>query len=238
MSKELGFMREKTILLVEDNEDILEANRRVLQRAGYSVNVAQSIAAARESLHQRLPDAIVLDIMLPDGNGLDFIEEIRMATTAPVLLLTSLTQKDDRLIGLRAGGDDYITKPYDLDELVERIEAFLRREEMYALRPGANVISVGSLTLDNVANQAYICGKNMGLSMKEFAILLVLVQNKGRAVSKETLYEVVWKQPVITDTRTVWTHVSILKKKLSEDGGRAFNIYTERGVGYRFEHII
>jgi len=222
----------KTILLVEDNPDILWANHAVFQSEGYTVFTSESLADARQHLLQEPLDAIVLDLILPDGNALDFIPEIRSITTAPILILTALSDKDDRLIGLKAGGDDYITKPYDIDELAARVEAFIRREKLYVERLPEKLVC-GSITLDVVANQAYVNGKNMQLAGKEFALLHLFARNRDNTMSKETIYETIWKLPLAGDDTALKNSVYRLRKKL-EKTQSGFDILVSRGEGYTF----
>ena len=144
-------MTQKRILLVEDNEEIMYGNARMFEMEGYEPDVALTLAEARGLIGERKPDAIVLDIMLPDGSGLDFMKELRKSENAgiPVILLTGLSTKADILRGLKSGGDDYLTKPYDFDELLVRLEALLRRAARVP-----ETITQGALTLDPLAGQA------------------------------------------------------------------------------------
>lgn len=221
------------VLLIEDNRDILEANKRIFNKAGHTVHTAETLAEARAALQGTPPDAIVLDILLPDGNGLDFIEEIRAVSVAPVLLLTSLTEPDERLTGLRAGGDDYITKPYSVEELRERVAGFLRCDALLReRRPQA--ITRGPLTLNLVARRAFLSGEDMVLRPKEYDLLLLLVQNEGKTLATVYLYETVWALPFQNDGGAVWAQLSRLKRKL-ESGGGAIELCAVRGEGYRLE---
>jgi len=225
------------VLVVEDNERLLNANARVLEEAGYLVHTATDLASARRQLAETLPDAIVLDILLPDGSGLDFIGEIRTLTPAPVLLTTSLGSKDDRLVGLQAGGDDYISKPFDLDEMCARVGAFLRRETMYRetlLQGGLQrEITRGPLLLDTVSGRAYLHGGDMQLAPKEYLVLLMFVQNEGKSLSAERLYETVWKLPMEGDDHSIKNVVYRLRNKLTASSS-GLSIETVRGEGYRF----
>lgn len=226
--------RQPVILLVEDNPAILEANRQALAHEGYRIETANSLAEARQALAATPPDAIVLDILLPDGSGLDFLREMREAgQSAPVLLLTSLIKKDERLEGLQAGGDDYITKPYDIDELRARVAAFLRRVRLdRESAPPAQTINRGLLTLDTLAGRAFLNGVDLRLTPKDFSLLRMLVQNEGKTLSKAALYEAVWKAPLAGDDTAIKTAVSRLRKKLEDSD---FTIKSLRGQGYRFE---
>jgi len=224
-----------TILVVEDNERLLNANARTLLEAGYNVLAAPNLAIARKQINKTAPDAIVLDILLPDGNGLDFIQEIRSLTTAPVLLTTSLGAKDDRLAGLLAGGDDYITKPFDLDEMCARVGAFLRREALHHENPSSE-ITRGPLVLDTVAGRASLNGKDMLLAPKEFAVLLFLVQHEDQVLTAEKIYRKIWKQPMAGDDHSIKNAIYRLRKKLDAEKS-GLSIEVSRGEGYSFERI-
>jgi DNA-binding response OmpR family regulator len=219
----------KNILLVEDNRKIQEINQRMLiQCGGYRVSLAGNLAEARERLTEAEPNLIVLDIMLPDGSGLDFLEELRRDTDIPVLLLTALAEPDDTVKGLRAGGDDYLSKPYDNAELLARIESLLRRTS----RPPKTLVK-GRLTLNMISGMAFVDGKDLLLSHKEFAVLLLLAQNEGKTVSAEYLYKEAWGLPM-NDNRTLLKHISDLRKKL-ENETTPCEIVNVRGEGYCFK---
>jgi DNA-binding response OmpR family regulator len=222
----------KLILLVEDNKHLNAINKRAMELFGYDVMTALDLAEARKCLARGAPDAIVLDILLPDGNGVDFCREIRSRVSAPILFLTSVEGIERAIEGISAGGDDYLNKPYNLDMLIARIEAFWRRDEIaHRLRPVETIVR-GTLTLDIVSTRAFEGGRDMGLTQKEFALLLVLAQNEGKYLSKEYLYEKVWKQPVTDNVHAVKTHLSQLRKKLT---GHGYSISVSRGEGYMFE---
>ncbi|MCL2066474.1 MAG: response regulator transcription factor [Treponema sp.] len=221
-----------TILLVEDNEQILRGNERMLKRRGYTVATALTLAEARFCIEKQIPDAIVLDIMLPDGSGLDFLRELRIENNKlsdiPVLLLTGLTTPEDVIRGLSEGGDDYLAKPYDFGVLLARIEALLRRAAQIP-----KTLTKGALQLDIVANRAFLDGNDMLLSPKEFALLLLMVQNEGRALSAASLFQAIWKLPQ-ADNSAVKTTVSRLRGKL----GDRFTIDNDRTEsGYVLKQI-
>ena len=217
------------ILLVEDNLKILDANRRIFEEDGYTVLMADTLLKARTHLKTAEPDVIVLDIMLPDGNGFDFLVELREICAAPVLFLTAKDEREDKLKGLRAGGNDYITKPYDIDELRERVVNFLR----FARRPPPRV-KLGSLELDVAASMAFVRGKDLALSPKEFSLLRLFAQNEGITMGTEYLYEKVWKAAMSNDTQAVRSSVSRLRTKLADSG---FTITSQRNEGYCFEKM-
>jgi len=220
------------ILIVEDNPAILEANRQALVHEGYEVMIAENLAQARLTLTKSPPDLFVLDILLPDGSGIDFLSELREHTTAPVLILSSLKKWEQQLEGIRKGGDDYITKPYRIEELRVRVAALLRRVRLDKENYVARTVIKGPLTLDIVASQAFLSGKDMLLTQKEFALLLLLVQNEGKALSKEYLFESAWKQPMAEDDTAIKTAVSRLRTKLASCG---FVITALRGEGYQYK---
>ncbi len=215
------------ILLVEDNEQILRGNERMLKWSGYNVRTAPTLRGAREQIAVAKPDAIVLDIMLPDGSGLDYMRELRQTSNIPILLLTGLKTPEDIVRGLSEGGDDYLTKPYDFDVLVARIEALLRRASIVP-----EIVQKGSLKLDIVSAQAFFGNNDMLLAKKEFALLLMLAQNEGKTFSAEYLYEKIWGQNIAGDKNSLSIVVSRLRKKLN---GSGYTISMERGQGYSFE---
>lgn len=230
------------ILIVEDNREVLRLNSRALKRAGYRVRCAETLAGTITELEMSPPDIIILDILLPDGNGLDFLPSLRDICDSPVLFLTSLKEHGDMLRGIAAGGDDYMVKPYRLNELLVRVNALWRRERRYreklrqrAASP-APIIERGPLRLDTLAFRAYFHGEDVGLKPKEFALLLLLVTNEGKPLSGQSLYEAVWRLESNGDTRTIWAHISKLRAKLDMDAsGNSLSITFVRGSGYCFQ---
>lgn len=219
----------RRILLVEDNEKILRGNQRLFEWEGYETDAAMTLAQARAAMKANRPAVIVLDIMLPDGSGLDFMRELRQSeyTDILILLLTGLSAREDILRGLTAGGDDYLTKPYDFPILLARVEALLRR----AARVPETIVK-GRLTLDVAAGAAYLDGTDLLLTRKEFALLLLFVQNPERLIDVEYLYEKVWKAPMVGDSKTLKTTIARLRTKIADSGWR---IAASRGKGYCFE---
>ena len=224
--------KDKCILLVEDNRHLNKINSRALLLAGYRVLTALTLKEAREHLAGTEPDAIILDILLPDGNGVDFCREIREYTAAPILFLTSVSGVEQALAGIRAGGDDYLNKPFHIELLLARIEAFWRRDAIRQRVKPADTLTYGPLSLNMAAGAASLNGEDMLLTVKEFALLLLLVQNAGKTLSKETIYEKVWGMPMNEDSQALYTVVSRLKKKL-EPAGTALRLAAVRPAGYR-----
>lgn len=216
------------VLLVEDNRELNENNSRALKMMGYDVHPALTLKAAREYLAGHDPDIILLDVMLPDGDGMDFCSEIRGSTRAHILFLTAKTEQADTLRGLNSGGDDYITKPFHPKELLARVEAVMRRRNM------TDKLKKGSLTLDVLAGQAFVGNTDLLLQPREFAALHMLVQREGEIIDAETLYEKAWGRPLAGDRNTLQVTVSKLRKKLVPAG---YDIAAERGKGYIFTKI-
>lgn len=199
----------------------------MLIRRGYEVISALTIAHARSAIQKQMPDLFVLDIMLPDGSGLDFLAELRRHTRAPVLLLTGLTTPKDIVRGLTAGGDDYLAKPYDFGVLLARVEALLRRAEKIPEK-----LVRGRLCLDVAADVATFDGNDLLLTQKEFLLLQIFVQNEGRFITAEYLYEKVWKQPMTGDSNALRSTLKRLRAKLE---GSGYCIALSKGEGYQFE---
>lgn len=220
----------KGILMIEDNQAILRTNRMMLELEGYPVLTAETLEQGREIMKREQPALILLDILLPDGNGLQYCREFLGHNGPRILFLSALNTPEDIIAGLRAGGDDYMTKPYLLEELLARVEALLRRPVV----PGheINSLCIGSLELKNTAggSRAYLGGKDLLLTPKELALLSILLQKQGEFVLTHVLYEQVWGMKAL-DTRTVKHHIRRLREKLVKDP--QIVIESEQGKGYR-----
>jgi len=220
------------ILVVEDNAKLSSANSRALKLRGYETLTALTLAEARERLVEQEPDVILLDVMMPDGDGFSFCKEIRGATTAHILFLTAKNEHEDIARGLSDGGDDYITKPFHPEELLLRVNVVMCRRLMD--KAPAQTVTKGALTLNVTAAQALLSGRDMMLTSKEFSLLLVLTQNENKTVSAEDLYMKVWNTPMAGDKNTLQATVSHLRKKIEASG---YGITVLRGQGYVFEKI-
>ncbi len=217
----------KTVLLVEDELDILENHRRFFEEEGYRVLLAATYAKAREHLARETPGAIVLDIMLPDGNGLDLLSELRAAgSRIPIIMLTAWGKSRDVARGLRLGANDYMSKPFTYEVLKARVDAMFRNVEQIP-----ETISRGGLRLDILSGQAFLNGEDLNLVQKEFALLTLFVQNEGRALGAPCLYEKVWGQPMGKNDGSLRKQILNLRKKL-EGGGCV--ISPKYSDGYRF----
>ncbi|GHU89794.1 DNA-binding response regulator [Clostridia bacterium] len=217
------------ILLVEDDGHIMTINRNKLEKSGYSVLEADTLRAATAILESHTPDLIVLDVMLPDGDGVKWCGEIRGGGgEPPVLFLSAKNETPDILDGFAAGGDDYLTKPYDLNILLARIKVLLEKASRVPQR-----IKKGSLELNIAAHRAYLNGSDMVLSAKEFGLLLLFMQNEGVTLGAEEIYERVWGQPMVGDNRTLKKCIYSLRDKLT-GGGCEYMVNSVYGKGYCF----
>lgn len=225
-------MTSARILLIEDNMEISGYNAEYLEKSEYLVSAAATLAEARTKLETFHPDLMVLDIMLPDGSGIDFCKQVRAVTTCPVLFLTNLTDVSQIVRGLRAGGDDYMIKPYRMEELLARIEAHLRR----AALSSSIRMTVGNdvLMLDTRSQRACLNDRDLLLKPKECQILDYLMQNRNRYVSADELYGEIWGMSSNEDVRTVFVHISNIRAKL-KSVNRKGNIAIEKSKskGYR-----
>ena len=219
------------ILLGEDEPDILEYNREQLEQRGYQVTAVSTLGQVEACVLRDNPDLLVLDVMMPDGSGLELCRRLREQFQGPILFLTSLGESSQIVQGLRAGGDDYITKPYDIEELAARIEAHLRRLER---RVGEDIHQGSRLYLNVKSQRAYLDGRDMLLKPKEYRLLAALMRNRGRYMESGELYREIWDMAPNRDIRTVWVHISNLRKKLQDaDGELIADIECKRALGYK-----
>lgn len=220
-------MSKSLILLIEDDPDIASANKIMLELEGYSVIEARTLKKGKELVESASPDLVVMDIMLPDGNSLEYCRELRGKSGVRILFLSALGTKEDIVKGLRAGGDDYLAKPYMMDELILRIQSLMRRGNM-----NQSDNNKGRLTFNSLSNQAFCDGEDLMLKPKEYAVLELLEQNRDFYLSAEEIYSAVWNAEGGDDLSTVHNHIYSLRKKLS---GKGFLIELKRGRGYRLK---
>jgi DNA-binding response OmpR family regulator len=225
-----------SILVVDDERTIADLVARYLARAGYATRVAHDGAGALAAVTTQRPDLIVLDIMLPQIDGLEVMRRVREedGDGTAIILLTARGEEDDRIAGLRLGADDYIVKPFSPGELVARVDAVLRR-----LNAGAEgdeePIELDGLRIEPAARRVVRDGEELALTQREFDLLLHLARNPGRVFTREELMDAVWQFSFYTDTSTVTVHVRRLRAKLEEDPSEPRRLQTVWGVGYRFE---
>ncbi len=220
------------ILLVEDDRDLRRFLSKAFREEGYGVAETDSGDRAVDRALDGSTSCIVLDVMLPGRDGFSVVEELRKrGVSTPVLMLTARDELESRVRGLEGGADDYLTKPFDLPELLARVHALIRRAE---LRHQDATLKVGGLTLDPLTRRVTQDGRVVDLSPREFALLEFLMRNAGRTVSRSRIAEAVWNYKFDPETNVVDVYVNYLRKKLSF-AGRTAPIRTVRGVGYRLE---
>lgn len=221
----------KRILVVDDELDAIELIAFNLKAAGFEVLKASSGLEALRQIKTRLPDLIVLDLMLPEVNGLEICKILRRdgATAGiPVIMVTAKASEIDRVLGLEFGADDYVTKPFSPRELVLRVKNLLQR--IQTARQGEECIKIGPLSIDIPHHEVTVHGRPVELTSTEFKLLAVLAQRSGRVQSRDQLLQDVWQYDLTMETRTVDTHVRRLREKL---GPAACYLITVRGLGYR-----
>ncbi len=222
------------VLVVDDEESLLEAVRYALSREGFDVVVARDGGEAIRRWEGERPELVVLDLMLPGLGGIDVCRRIRATSQVPILMLTAKDGEVDRVVGLEMGADDYVTKPFSLRELVARVRALLRRAG--AGEPGeARAFEAAGIRLDTERHEVTVRGELVNLPLKEFELLEVLLENRGRVLTRQTLIDRVWGFDYVGDTKTLDVHVKRLRARLEEDRHEPKLIVTVRGVGYRFD---
>ncbi|MFB7462087.1 response regulator transcription factor [Streptomyces sp. NPDC056224] len=218
------------VLVVDDEPDVTDVLAGVVTGEGWQVRIAADGATALATARDFRPDAVVLDWMLPDLDGLQVLRALRREMPKVcVLFLTARDAVEDRIAGITAGGDDYVTKPYSLEEVLARLRGLLRRAGMTA-EPGANLLTVGDLTMDEEAREVRRGGAAVDLSRTEFELLRFLMRNPRRVLSKVQILDRVWAYDFGGRAHVVELYISYLRKKI--DSGRTPMIHTVRGVGY------
>jgi DNA-binding response OmpR family regulator len=219
------------ILLVEDDVTLLETLEYNLVKEGYEVVKATDGQSGLDVARQAKPDLIILDLMLPQLDGLSVCRAIRREMDVPIIMLTARTGEVDKIVGLESGADDYVTKPFSLGELLARVRAQLRR----APRQAQDQLESGDLMVDLISRRATLGGQELSLRHKEFNLLVELMRNKGVVLSRDLLLTKVWGYDFYGDSRTVDVHVRWLREKIEADPSSPQRIVTVRGIGYRFE---
>jgi two-component system alkaline phosphatase synthesis response regulator PhoP len=226
-----------TILVVEDDTTLLETLAYNLREEEYDVLTAADGQAALETIRSARPDLVVLDIMLPQLDGLAVCRLVRRdadIAATPIIMLTARGTQGDKMVGLDSGADDYVTKPFGLGELLARIRAVLRRVPG-GVASASGQISGGDIRIDLSARKTYRGDEAISLSQKEFDLLAELLRNQGAVLSRDLILSRVWGYDYYGDTRTVDVHIRWLREKIEADPAHPRHIQTVRGVGYRFE---
>ena len=220
------------MLLVEDEASIAEPFSHALRREGFVAEVAATVAEARTAVGEFRPDIVLLDLMLPDGDGRDLARELHAGSPVPIIMLTARGSEIDRVVGLELGADDYVVKPFASSEVIARIRAVLRRTRANAL-PAAEDPS-GDVRIDVGARRVWLRGEEVALTRREFDLLARLMRSAGAVVTREELMTDVWDVNWFGSTKTLDVHMAALRRKLAEQQGSPRHIHTVRGVGFRY----
>ncbi len=224
------------ILIVDDNAELLAMLTNILKKEGFqSLKTASCCQETRSVLKKQIPDFIILDIMLPDGDGFSLFQEIRQMTDIPVLFLSAKDEDNDRLLGLGLGADDYLTKPFLPRELVLRISAIIRRTYLSSLwsAPASRVLTLGERIIHFDKGTVTTLEGELSLTAKELLILKKLSENRGRIVTFDALCDSVWGDGYYTYENTLMVHIRRLREKIEEDPSHPKYLLTARGIGYR-----
>jgi len=227
---------ESRLLLVDDDPLMTDSLEFLLRQEGYDVQVAPTAGDALDAARHSPPDLVLLDIGLPDLNGVEMCRRLRAFWNGPVIMLTARRQEADKVIGLDAGADDYVTKPFASSELLARVRANLRRAHQPSAGPATlgNLV-VGGLRIDRDARIVSVNGQPIHLSAREFDLLLLLAERAGMVLPRRYLFDTIWGANFYGDERALDVYIRSLRKKIEPDPDRPVYIHTVRGVGYRLE---
>jgi two-component system, OmpR family, KDP operon response regulator KdpE len=217
------------VLVVDDEQQILRALRTSLRGAGYEVETADTAEGALAAAAMRPPEAVILDLVLPDGTGVDVCRELRTWSSAPVIVLSAVGEEREKVAALDAGADDYVTKPVGIDELLARLRAVMRR----TAPDGEPVIEIGELVVDLTKRAVTVAGAPVHLTPHQFELLRVLAVNKGKLLTHRTLLREVWGPGYGDESNLLHVNVSQLRRKIEPDRARPRYLLTEPGAGYR-----
>ncbi|HSV92602.1 MAG TPA: response regulator transcription factor [Desulfobacterales bacterium] len=224
------------VAIVDDEADLRELLRTSLAREGFRVREHSRGAAFLSSLAREVPDAVVLDVMLPDIDGMEVCRRLRMeprGASLPVIMLTARVAEGDRVLGLELGADDYVTKPFSPKELAARVRAVLRRSGRGAADgPAGAPVAVGGIAIDRAAHTVAVAGRHVDLTAAEFRLLEVLASRPGQVFSREQILDGLWGDEKSVTDRSVDVHIRHLREKFGDAGARIANV---RGVGYKLE---
>lgn len=228
-------MSDTAILIVEDEPSIAEVVSLYLKRAGYQVAVAANGQAALDALGRRLPDLVILDIMLPQVDGFSVARWLRDRSDVPIIMLTARREEVDRIAGLELGADDYVVKPFSPQELVSRVRAVLRRTRGGAAQDAEAPLAFADLRIDPRTRLVTLADGEIALTAKEFELLYWLARHPRQVFTRDQLLEAVWGQSEYIDASTVTVHIRRLREKIERDPASPAHLQTVWGVGYKFE---
>jgi two-component system, OmpR family, response regulator RegX3 len=231
----MAMMSKKKVLVIEDERPIAEPLAEALRREGFEVTLAATATDGLDAFSSQAPDIVLLDVMLPDGDGRDVLRQIRQTSRVPVVMVSARGEEMDRVLGLELGADDYVTKPFSAAELVARMRAVLRRSAAGPPGDAEGSLGSGEVTMNLDTRAVTVGGEAVDLTVKEFELLRVLLENAGKLVRRQTLMDEVWDPGWWGSTKTLDVHMSSLRRKLGDDPAAPRYIHTVRGVGFRFE---
>ena len=226
------------ILVIDDEVHIVELLKFNLEISNYNVDFAYDGLDGYIKAKNDKPDLILLDWMLPNITGIELLKKIRSdkeLRQTPVIMLTAKNMENDKIEGLEEGADDYITKPFSVKELLARISSVLRRYNIQEMPMEENILELGNIKLDLCKHEVYKKGEKIDLTLKEFELLKLLIENKGKVLSRNHLLDKVWGYEYYGETRTVDVHIRYLRKKIEDDSNSEKYIQTVRGVGYKID---
>lgn len=231
-----GPMSEQTILVVEDEPSIAEVVGLYLQRAGYQVQTAVDGKAAMTMLEKKIPDLVILDLMLPEIDGLSLTRWLRDRSDVPIIMLTARREEIDRIAGLEMGADDYVVKPFSPQELVSRVRAVMRRiKREQAPASSERPLIFGDLVIEASSRTVSVSEKEVQLTAKEFDLLYLLAQHPKQVYTREQLLDRIWGGAEYIDPGTVTVHIRRVREKIESDPSNPTRLVTVWGVGYKFE---
>lgn len=222
------------ILLIDDDHSLTDPLRAAFEHAGYAVSVAHDGRSGLTRALRQTPDVIVLDVMMPGMSGWETCQAIRQQSAVPIIMLTALDDSMDRIRGLELGADDYLVKPFSFQELHAHVRAMLRRVTLDTQPDPPERLRAGAIEVNLPAHQVTLRGELVSLRQKEYDILVLLMTNADRVVTRNELFDQVWGTDWLGDTRTLDVHMSWLRSKLEDDPANPVYFQTVRGVGYRF----
>lgn len=223
------------ILLLEDNKELNTLMCAFLEKAGYQVKCVYTGEEALEWFSKEQARLLILDVMLPGIDGFAVCSAIREHSSVPILFLSARVEKEAKMSGFLLGADDYVEKPVDMDILLAKVHALMKRN--YDLKQKNTLVQSGALSIDKENRHAFLEGKELNLTVKEYEMLLLLVENPGKTLSKEFLFGKIWGMDSFSENQTLTVHIKMLRDKIEEDSKHPKRIQTVWGVGYKYEEI-
>lgn len=223
------------LLLVEDNLELADLICTFLKKDGFSIISVDSGEKALEFLHKDVAKIVLLDIMLPGIDGFTVCSNIRKNHNTPIIIMSAKIDKEDKLNGFTLGADDYIEKPVDVDVLSAKVSALMKRN--YELKIKHTIINSGAISINKEANEVYLDGKLLNMTAKEFELLLLLVENPGKTLRKDYIFNKIWGAESFSEDQTLTVHIKMLRDKIEDNPKKPQRIVTLWGVGYKYEEI-